>query len=269
MKSYSIKLYLLLCFLAITCIACCKPNGASIKDVEQKFSIIDANWLDTLVVKEAVFKNGPFLTIETALSYSSVISTNLIHAFDTLSVDYSLAEHFAVEKIRSRSEKIRWYCSAANAGVKGHTHLANIYLRGEPTVYADKKLLGRDMGEDLSQFFLFYSEDAIMKVIGQDYCPEDNMDFSGAPVVRNPNGAPFLDFFTKSTLFPLSFCLVATVFPEEIPDKDVNLKFVFPVTIEHYWSWLLELYENPDAVEYFTDTELILEVNLKDIKTIK
>ncbi|MBR6457504.1 MAG: hypothetical protein IKS71_02790 [Bacteroidales bacterium] len=237
--------------------------------MEQKFSIIDANWLDTLVVKEVVFKNGPFLTIESALSYSSEISPNLIHSFDTLSVDYSLAEHFAVEKIRSRSEKIREYCLTATAGVKGYTHLANIYLSGEPTVYADKKLFGKDKGEDLSQFFLFYSEDAIMKVIGQNYCPADNEDFSGVPVVRNPNGAPFLAYFTKGTLFPVSFSLVATVFPEELPDKDINLKFVFPVTIEHYWSWLLELYENPYAEEIFSDTELILEVNLKNIKTVQ
>ena len=55
--------------------------------------------------------------------------------------------------------------------------------------------------------------------------------------------------------------------PEELSeDDDITLTIVFPVTIEHYWSWLLELYENPDAEESFTDTEMVLKVSLKDLK---
>ena len=64
-------------------------------------------------------------------------------------------------------------------------------------------------------------------------------------------------------MMPTDMYFSSTMMPEELAeDHTVTLTFVFPVTIEHYWSWLLDQYSNPNAEESFTETEMVLEARI-------
>lgn len=268
--SYCVGVIILMCTFS-----CGRPNDLEETPINSPvFSITDSNWSDTLVFAPALFNSSSFLNVGMALSASSEVAPNLIHAFDTLSVELSPAEQFAIEKIRSRSQKLYEANFSERFNYRSiydtpNTHLANIYVRRSPMIVADKRLFGKDAGEDLSSLFLFYTSESLITCQGPEYSVVGRPDPTNPRVYlqTTPSGSHALEYFTEGVMLPLSFCLVATDYlglsSEE--GNDINLKFVLPVTIEHYWSWLLELYDNPEAEKSFTDTELVYEVNLRDL----
>ncbi|MBP5572447.1 MAG: hypothetical protein J6X39_07250 [Bacteroidales bacterium] len=172
------------------------------------------------------------------------------------------AEKFAIGKIKERTEPLlQAYLSSPEEFKRsnGGLLLTNIYIRESPRVFADKRLFGEKSGQDLSRYFLFDGGSVGFKCVGLDYAISD---------VRQLRSMSFNDYFSEGTIMPMMFFFRSTTIPEELSeDDDVTLTFIFPVTIEHYWPWLLELYENPDAKESFTETNMVLSINLKDLPT--
>ena len=145
------------------------------------------------------------------------------------------------------------------AFIRYSTHLANVYIKSSPKVYADKAIGAEMPGIDLSS--LFSISGPLAKMTGPNYNIADGRSFQNVPMS---------DYFTTGAMMPMEFTLSSNVIAEyaRAVDFDINLQFIFPVTIEHYWSWLLDLYENPDVEESFTEAEIVLEINLKDVRRI-
>ncbi|MBR6457502.1 MAG: hypothetical protein IKS71_02780 [Bacteroidales bacterium] len=235
-------------------VACGTEAPNPVVNSNPQFTIIDANWPNTLSY-DASFR-GPTLSIKTSLEPLSMVSPNLVHAFDDSPTDYSPAEQFAIDLIRERTKKLIAYHKAF---IHYPMHLANVYLRSSPKVYANKAI-GEEMpGTDLSS--LFSISGPFAKMLGPDYTIADGRDFRDVPMS---------DYFTTGAMMPMEFILSSNLIAEYARgvDFDINLQFIFPVTIEHYWSWLLELYENSDVEESFTEAEIVLEINLKDVRRI-
>lgn len=224
--------------------------------------IIDSNWKDEMSLKNiSIIDGASQLEIYTWLDSSAPVDDNLNSIVRKVFSDgrpnhLTEAEQFARERIRERSQSLVEYCEEHIAPyTQNSTFLANIYIRQTPTVYANKELFGLKPGDDLSSFFVFH-QGAQVKCYGPNYQISDT---------RNPCGLSFEEFFSEGTMMPTMFTLRSTLIPEELAlDQDVILRFEFPVTVEHYWSWLLELYDNPEAEELFTETVMYLEANLKN-----
>lgn len=251
-----------ICFvLSGMCVAlsCCDKELPSSppENVPPTFTISDSNWSDTLVLQESTCWGRTRLSLSIELSSSSSVSPNLIHAFDEVSCDLSPAEQFAIEKIRERSKVLMDFYKEIIHNSQLSTHLTNVYIRESPKVYADKTLFGVEPGEDLSPFFEIFGPE--FKCTGPDYKVVDG---------RLIWTFYMTDYFSEGAMMPKEFTILAYLLFEDQEDKDVNIRFIFPVTIEHYWSWLLELYDNQEAEKSFTETELILDINLKDIPFI-
>ncbi len=219
--------------------------------------ISDSNWTDTMAIQSArVIRDIQCIAFTGKPNSSSWINRNLGTSFeweeDITSEKYSPAERLAMGKIRERTRVLQEYYEQ-HFKDGSHQWFTNIYIREKPRILADKLLFGMAPGEDLSAFFKYVGSS--MKCTGPEYTPS----------ISKP--CAFADYFTEGTMIPSQIPIHSTTMPEELSeDDDITLTIVFPVTIEHYWSWLLELYENPDAEESFTDTEMFLKVSLKDLK---
>lgn len=170
-------------------------------------------------------------------------------------------EQYAVSMTRARVSRLQdYFNSNYSKDQNNHLQLTTLYSKGDPKVYVDKTLFGKESGQDLSSFFRLVSSTACFKVVGPEYVIADT---------SQPQRFPISEYFSEGTVLPHGFTLQSTEFPEELTvDDDVNLRFVFPVRAEHYWSWLLELYNNPDAEETFSDMTITLTANLKDMKSV-
>ncbi len=257
-------LYLLsifMVFLGNSCRQNPDPQPSPVVYSAPSIQILGGEWSDPLFQHTASFNQTTSSVSLTIQPVQSKVKYSLWGAF-TLSYDLSTstdspANIFAMEKIRERTRPIiEYYENNMEPQTDGHQWFANIYMRDLPTVVADKQLFGTSPGEDLASFF-DYVRGVKMKVTGPDYSVED---------LVIPERIAMTDYFSKGTMIPLQFFLSSSTIPEDLSvDNDITLTLVFPVTVEHYWSWLLELYENPEAKESFTETEIVLSVNLKDL----
>lgn len=259
------KLFFVLLLAGLLADSCQQGTQKELNPCEEPpiIEIFDSNWKDEMSIKSiSIIDGASQLEIYTWLDSSAPVDDNLNSIVRKVFSDgrpnhLTEAEQFARERIRERSQSLVEYFEEHIAPYTHNpTFLANIYIRQTPTVYANKELFGLKPGDDLSSFFVF-RRGAQVKCSGPNYRISDT---------RNPCGLSLEEFFSEGTMMPIMFSLRSTLFPEELSeDDDITLTFVFPVTIEHYWSWLLELYENPEAEESFTDTEMIMVVNLKDL----
>ena len=233
------------------------------------FAIYDSNWTDTMLVQSLGIRHTN-ITITGKPQSSSWINRNLSSAFDPetdiTNTQFSQKERFAMGIIRERSSILQeYYENSIYASYMLFQHFLNIYIRESPRVVADKSLFGKGPGEDLSSFFEYTGQE--MKCLGPDYQVAEPIFSQYSPDPRIPRPCALTTYFTEGAMMPKMFGVRSTIIPEELSDDDdITLTFIFPVTIEHYWSWLLELYENPDAEESFTNTDMILKVYLKDLK---
>ena len=231
------------------------------------FIVEDSNWTDTLLVQTVGIRQTSVVFTGVPQS-SSWINRNLGAAFDPetdiTNTQYSQKERFAMGIIRERSSILQeYYENSIYASYMLFQHFTNIYIRESPGVVADKRLFGKEPGEDLSSFFEYAGQE--MRCKGPEYQVADPIFSQISDDPRIPRPCALTMYFTEGTMMPIMIP-VRSAIPEELSeDDDITLTFVFPVTIEHYWSWLLELYENPEAEESFTDTEMIMVVNLKDL----
>lgn len=250
------------CGLAIMLIA----NSCNRYDVEtpEHFIVEDRNWTDVMDLKQvSVRPSKSCLDIYAWLGWQSHVNKPILAFVNDNSIsdaNFTPAEKFATERIRQRTAGLKDYYEANIAPVtQTYFDMANVYIRRTPEVYADKVLFGKNPGENLSSFFR-YVGGTPFKCAGPDYKVVD-------PSL--PQRFPLTEFFSEGTMMPFAFYLQSTEIPEELSvDDNVNLTFVFPVTVEHYWSWLLELYGNPNAEESFEDMDMVLVANLKDLQEI-
>lgn len=255
-----IPFYLFMTFAVMCCLLSCRGHH---KDGEYPSVIIlDSEWPDTVTLKQAaIYRNAVSILASCWGKAIPGISFSPIGIFNENYPVMQLpqAEQFVVERIRQRTSPIvEHYKTVLQHKTSRHVILNNIYIRNKPIVYADKALFGKNPGDDLSSFFVYYSGTALVKCTGPDYKVVDD---------TNVSLSRFTDFFSVGTMMPTEFCLVTTSAPGELyTDDNVTLTFIFPVTVEHYWSWLLEQYDNPDAEESFTEKDMILTVSLKDLK---
>lgn len=233
-------------------------------DVPEHFVIEDRNWTEIMDLKDvSVRPSKSCLDIYAWLGWQSHVSVPLngfVSDYNISEANFTPAEKFAAEEIRQRSSELKSFFEANIApATETHFIMTNVYIRRTPEVYADKVLFGKKPGENLSSFFR-YVGGTPFKCTGPDYKIVDT---------RQPQRFPLAEFFSAGTMMPFMFFLQSTEIPEELSvDDNVNLTFVFPVTIEHYWSWLLEQYNNPNAEESFEDVDMILTANLKDLRAV-
>lgn len=164
------------------------------------------------------------------------------------------AENYAIEKILERNKVFKDYYYSSVDNTQEHHSISNVYVRDSIRVYADKALFGKNAGEDLSSFFSVFYTTAMFKCAGPEY---------GILKTDRCIGSLLNEYFVEGVMMPTDMYFSSTMMPEELTeDYTVTLTFVFPVTIEHYWSWLLEQYSNPNAEESFTETEMVLEARI-------
>lgn len=181
---------------------------------------------------------------------------SVIHDLDPR-VKCTPAEWFAIESIRKRNKELTTVFENNPTTSHAHNTLSTIYMREAPRVMADKPLFGKAPGEDLSSFFLYEGGTTLLKVKGLDY----QVDYTPQ------RGQSLKDYFSEDTIMPLGFDIRSTGYPQELQeDKNVILTMVFPVMVEHYWSWLFELYDNPEAQEQFSEMEIVATIDLRKAK---
>lgn len=232
--------------------------------IKEQLVIEDRNWTENMdLIDVSVRPSKSCLDIYAWLGWQSHVSVPLngfVLDNNITEANFTPAEKFAAEEIRQRSSELKSYFEANIApATDAYFIMTNVYMRRTPEVYADKVLFGKNPGENLSSFFR-YVGGTPFKCTGPDYKVVDT---------RLPQRFPLVEFFSAGTMMPFMFFLQSTEIPEELSvDDNVNLTFVFPVTIEHYWSWLLEQYNNPNAEESFEDVDMILTANLKDLRAV-
>ena len=230
----------------------------------EPFAVYDRIWTEEMDLKEVYLKTSESLKLYVWLGWSSFVNDHLTYYVlnNEATALLTPSEQFAVDKINERSRDLKEYFYANYAPHTQVPHtITTVYARESPRVYADRTLFGKDPGEDLSSFFEYAGGTASFKTVGIDYQIAETKQLQHYPLT---------EYFSPGTVFPYMFFLQSTRIPEELyQDDDINLSFVFPVLVEHYWSWLLELYERPDAVESFTEMDMTLKANLKDLKVFE
>ena len=252
--------------IIVTIIVCsCKtpvPETYTWETPESVF-VEDRNWLDTLVFYEYYTnRERSNFTVYCGLSAKYAAFQRIEYAFEYPSNSpffskspLTPAEKYAVDRILERNKVFQDYYDSIEQNTQVHHYVSNIYVRETPRVYADKVLFGKSAGEDISSYFSIVSTSALFRCAGPEY-----------QVLERGRGSrlPWSDYFSEGVMLPLMMFFRSTMMPEELTeDYDVTLTFVFPVTIEHYWSWLLEQYSNPNAEESWTDTDMVLVAYIK------
>ena len=228
--------------------------------------IVDQNWSDEMELRElAENPQDDCISIRVRMGGRSFINQNVLNGvmYEKASLDdYSPAEVFAIEHIRDRSKKlISYFNQNYGPGQRTQNTLTTVYTRTSPKVYSDKVLFEKAPGEDLSSFFYFSDCAVPFKTTGMDYRIIEEFQ---------PQGSLLAEYFTEWTIMPFEFEMQTESIPIELNgDNDINLIFVFPVTVEHYWDWLLNLYDKPASEESFSETNMTLKLNLKDLTVIK
>ena len=245
-------------FLFVSCNKKAEPEAA-------RFRMVDMNWVETMDLKQVSLRPSKnCLHIYAWIGRTSYIDPK-IYAYTFLdtkkTIEVSAAEKFASEKIVERIKDAENYYLSNFASITLNPHvITTVYMKERIMVYADKTLFGKDPGADLSSFFKFTGGTTLFKMTGPDY----NIIDEGNGDIQN---CPLAEYFSIGTIVPDMYFIQSTAIPEELnKDKNITLTFVFPVIIEHYWRWLLELYDNPEAEESFTELDMTLKVCLNDMK---
>lgn len=248
----------IICFLIGSC-----KNEASEPECHH-LTIVDRNWTEGLDLQASIIPSKPCIHFTVKPGFTSVISIPIwkgIRYEGVLDDHWTVAERFAIERISDRSRDLVSFCDdhfSSYFEINSDSELTTLYMKRPPYVYADKSLFGMQPGEDLTSFFVMTNPCIPIKAVGLDY---EIIDTEPA------KGRPLAGYFTEGTILPLVFYFRSLSIPEELSkDNDINLTIVFPVLAEHYWTWLLELSNNQDAKESFTEMEMTVKVNLKDIK---
>lgn len=138
-----------------------------------------------------------------------------------------------------------------------------IYIRDYPHIVANKTIFGREAGTPLDD--LFFVPD-VMSI----YKDENNVfhlkkyEDSYDKAVYPSNERRFDLYFAPNTLWRSSWQFISYSFPEELNNhEEVLLTVTFPVTVEHFWDYVLKLARNESATEEFTDLDLSFTVALK------
>lgn len=241
----------------------CNGSRRDTEPQPAEVSLIDGKWnVSPLLTNGEIRTADQYLVFGIQIRYEGIISNNLLYASscgaDNCNLkNFSGPELFAVEKMEERLSEVKTYYESNFKGGNDKLHLTTLYIRETPRVYADKTLFGTEPGTDLSRFFVF-AGGAAFRVSGVDY-KIDNASASTHPGLT--------DFFADGTIVPKDFIIHSTSIPEELSeDEDLTVTFVFPVIREYYWSWLLQLYDNPDVEELFSETDLTVEAKLKEFR---
>ncbi len=249
----------LMTFALLALICSCKPENKTYESPESVF-VEDRNWNNNLTLV-SVGKNptkSAFI-IRCALGVKSHINEKIEAYFcypsnAPINKSRTPAENYAIEKILDRNKVFKDYYYSFVDNTQKHHFISNVYARDSIRVYADKVLFGKNAGEDLSSFFTIFYTTAMFKCAG----PEYRILKEGRCI-----GSLLNEYFLEGVMMPTEMYFCSTMMPEELTeDYKVTLTFVFPVTIEHYWSWLLEQYSNPNADESFIETEMVLEARI-------
>ncbi|MBP5504897.1 MAG: hypothetical protein J6X89_02210 [Bacteroidales bacterium] len=254
---------LIIGLLSLSVVVSCQKDDPN--DYPARLVIADMDWTEAMKVDEvATQESKSYINITVNIGWNHIVNEHIgglvvtskpnKYQFDICTP----AESFAVEKIAERNKDIQEYFDANfDNGAHGWWQdMSTVYMREVPQVYADKPLFGKEAGENLVSFFKYSNGSVIFRTVGLDY-----------KVTECAPARLLTDYFSEWTNMPRQFIISSTVYPEELnTDDDINITFVFPVVIEHYWSWLLELYENPDAEEVFTDMDMTFSASLKDLK---
>lgn len=136
------------------------------------------------------------------------------------------------------------------------------YIRGVPSITANKTLFGRPAGTDLSEWFLF-NDRGIIEILGTDF----------KMVERAGKVHDYLspsEYFIKDKMLPLTLHIRLKEIPEEVDvDKHavmgennniVTISIRIPVMYECYWDWCKALYTNPNAEERIYDGDIKIDI---------
>lgn len=135
-----------------------------------------------------------------------------------------------------------------------------IYARETPRITADKTLFGREPGTPLEDLFYVYATESVVKAGEEGF----KLVELGGEAMAYAEGKRVDKIFTPGTLWMPSATLASRSFPEELANQEkVNLTITFPVTVEHFWKYALQLPQNESAEEEFVDMDLSMTVSLQ------
>lgn len=232
--------------------------------IECRSVITHTSLLDFDFVVSGEYSSDSFILIDEALYYGGRSVDKLTNA-----------EAFAYEKIKSRFEELKEIFYSRRKEIQDITtesdfddlywwslmRLTTAYMKEVPIITADKTLFGIEPGEDLSSHFVCKGT-AAFKTIGPEYKAGDSYNPNE---IKNRPYRSVKEYFSQGTVIPQMIEFITDGIPEELGSGErITLTFTFPVVVEHYWSWLLELYDNPDAVERFSEEDWTVTVKLNE-----
>lgn len=186
-----------------------------------------------------------------------------------LSKSASEEESFAFERILERERTLesdfndyvqrlgRANDKTASAG------FVSAYIRGVPSIVADKELFGLPAGSDLSEWFLFRD----YNIIGISGVNLEMTERAGMVEEYLTSS----EYFTEDKMMPLALNIRIKEIPDEIScdnlharqngdDSVIKVTIKIPVTIEAYWAWCKAQYNNPNAEECFYDGNIVTTI---------
>lgn len=241
----------------------CSCSGPWTEPETNRVYVLDGNWKPDLYLSQVSVKpSSDRIEFYVLAKCDRFVSNNLYslvcYGSEKELKKCSETEIFAFQRITERTSTLKSEFDKHFPDSYGHSlHLTTLFMRSSPTVIADKLLFGKEPGEDLSAFFKYSGSSSCFRICDLDYKIVDS---------TQPQLFQLTDYFSEGTIVPHSFYIYSVNVPKELSqDDDVNLTFTFPVTRELYWTWLFDLYENPDAEELFIDMNITLKANLKNL----
>lgn len=250
---------------------------------EVPFQIYDSHWSGINLVDEREQYAGLAFTFHIEGGVEASLSQTWAHIrgclfYDDFHLTPTPKESFVVNRVQERLKgineefftrcRVLWEkggheeTNYTNFTLLYRMSLTTVYIRKIPSIYADKTLFGEPAGADLSSYFLARTK--LFRLEGIEYQVSPPVFDADAFIERAPFCA-MKEYYSPGTVLPWEIILNTTKKPEELGSGErITLTFTFPVVVEHYWSWLLELYDNPDAVERFSEEDWTVTVKLNE-----
>lgn len=134
-----------------------------------------------------------------------------------------------------------------------------LYIDGRISIVADKKLFGREAGEELADLFLLNNPCPI-SFISPSFEPIRHETSITQNDYYNPDSYPVTEYLTDGVMLERHIWLSSAVAPEELKEYGITLTFSFPVKEERYYDYCLASAKKENTELEFVESIIKLSV---------